>query len=221
MYLIKAEIALIAFLVLVAALAMQVSYGWVYGLPLLLVFFFIVVLFRYPRRITPSCPLAVMAPIDAVVEIVFRAEDPFLKKDCVVVRMRRCYLGVMSLYSPAQGCVRQAWYGEKYQRIAVDDTDHTDDIGHIYTTWIHTDDQDDVLVSFYRARTLRYLQIRPQPGERIGQGRIMGLSSIRYIDIMLPKDVKLKVKSGDNLKAGESVIGHFLHHSKKKKNEKL
>lgn len=218
MYLIKAEIAIIAFLVFVAALAVKVSHGWAYGLPLLLVFIAIVVLFRHPKRTTPSSPLAVVAPIDAVVETVFSAQDPFLKQDCVVVRMRRRHLGVMGLYSPAQGRIQQAWYGEKYQRIAADETK---DIGHIYTTWIHTDDKDDVLVSFYRARTLRYLQIRPQPGERIGQGRIMGLSSIRYIDIMLPKDVKLKVQSGDSLKAGEGVIGHFIHHSKKKKNGRL
>lgn len=218
MYLIKAEIAIIAFLVFVAALAVNVSYGWLYGWPLLLVFVAIMVLFRHPKRVTPSSPLAVVAPADAVVETIFSAEDPFLKQNCVVVRMRRRHFGVMALYSPVQGRIQQAWYGEQHKRIAGNDTQ---DIGHIYTAWIHTDDKDDVLVSFYRARTLRYLQIKPQPGERIGQGRIMGLSSIRYIDIMLPEGVKLNVQSGDSLKAGEGVIGHFAHYSKKKKTSKL
>ncbi len=214
MYLVKAEMVIIAFLVFVGALAVKVSHGWVYGLPLAVAFVLIVVIFRHPKRTTPSSPLAIVAPVDAVVETVFGAKNTFLDhQDCIVVRLRRRHFGVMGLYSPAQGQVQQAWYGEKYQRIAAEGSR---DRGHINTLWIRSDDADDVLMSFYRARMVRYLQIHPQVGERIGQGRLIGLSSVAYLDILLPRDVKLKVQAGDALKAGEAVIGHFVHHSKGK-----
>lgn len=213
MYLIKTEIAVFAFLVLIAALAVKVSYGWMFGLPLLLVFVLLVVIFRHPKREIPTRSNTILSPIDAVVETVFGANDPFLDSTHLVIRLRRRHFGVMALYSPVQGQVQKSWYGEKYERIA---SDESHDIGHIYTTWIRTDDQEDVLMSFYRARTLRYLQIRPQTGERVGQGRVLGLSSIRFVDILIPKDASLKVKAGDTIKAGESVLGMFCSQSKKK-----
>lgn len=213
MYLIKAEIAVIAFLVLIAALAVKVSYGWMFGLPLLLVFVLLVVIFRHPKRKIPTRANTILSPIDAVVETVFGADEPFLNSMCLVVRLRRRHFGVLGLYSPVQGQVQKSWYGEKYGRVV---NEEARDIGHIYTTWIRTDDQEDVLMSFYRARTLRYLQMRPQTGERVGQGRVLGLSSIRYVDILVPKDVAIKVKAGDTVKAGESVLGMFCSPSKKK-----
>lgn len=213
MYLIKAEIAVVAFLVFIAALALKVSYGWIVGVPFLLVFVFIVIIFRQPKRSVVSSPRAIVAPIDSVVETVFSAKEPFLKTPCLVVRLRRRHLGIMGLYSPAQGQVQQAWYGENYQRIA---DQEAKDKGHINTFWIRTDEGDNLMMSFFRAATVRYLNINHQPGERIGQGRLIGLSSIRFVDILLPVDVNLKVSAGDTLVAGESLIGQFVHRAKKK-----
>lgn len=213
MYFIKAEIAIAAFLVCVTALAVKVSYGLMWAAPLWIVFIILVVVFRHPKRRTPSSPLAIVAPVDAVVADVFESDESFTGQTRKVVRLRRQHLGVLALYSPIEGQVIQTWYGESYEAPKAADTGAR---GHIYTAWIRTDESDDMLISFYRARTIRYLQIRPQPGERVGQGKLIGLSSIQYIDILLPLDTDLKIETGTSIKAGEDILGLFIHRSKKR-----
>lgn len=212
MYLIKAQVTLLAFVLAFMAVVVKVSYGLTWALPLWLAVLLLVFFFRHPQRTAPSNPTAIVAPIDAKVMFSFTAEDPFLGENRKVLRLRRRHGGVFALYSPTEGQVLQTWYGEKYQR----PLRHLGrDRGHILTAWVRTDEGDDMMISFYRALTLRYLQIRPQPGERIGQGKVIGLSTIQYIDILLPTDTHLNVTVGDSVTAGESVLGHFVHKSKK------
>ncbi|EDY85988.1 hypothetical protein GP5015_541 [gamma proteobacterium HTCC5015] len=214
MYLIKAEVALLAFFLALTAIAVKVSYGVLASLPFWLAFILLVFFFRNPPRKPPSNPMAIVAPIDALVAYHFTAEEPFQGEERQILRLRRRHGGIFSLFSPAEGQILQTWYGERYQR---PQRQLSRDRGHICTAWIRTDEGDDMLMSFYRAFTLRYLQMRPQPGERIGQGKAIGLSTIQYIDILLPLDAEVKVAVGDTVKGGETTLGQFAHRSKKER----
>ena len=214
MYLVKAELAVIAFLILVMALAVKVGYGLLFSLPFWVMFVLWLIAFRNPKRAVPSSPLAVVSPIDATVAGVFYANDSFQEKSRIIIRLSRHYTGIMGLFSPTEGQVMQTWYGEQYKRAV---PGSSTDQGHVYTAWIQTDEKDDVLISFFRAKTKRYLQVKPQPGERVGQGKTIGLSSAQYVDVLLPENAKVKVQKGDKLKAGESIIGMLVHLPKRAK----
>jgi phosphatidylserine decarboxylase len=50
-----------------------------------------------------------------------------------------------------------------------------------------------------------------QPGQRLERGELIGL--IRFgsrVDVLLPKEVELRVKVGDHVKGGSSVLGERL-----------
>lgn len=208
MFLIKVELAIVAFLFLVAGLAVSANYGYVWALPFWCVCVLMVLFFRHPKRKPPLTPWSVVAPIDSYVDSIFCAKSPMLDKDMTVVRLVRKHMGIMALYSPMQGQLIQTWYGERYERVLKEDCK---DEGHIYTAWLKNKENDDVLISFFRSKTVRYLDVQSQPGERVGQGREIGISSIRYLDIFLPNNTKLKIKKGDHLRAGEDIIGNLIH----------
>lgn len=187
---------------------MHANYGTWQALPFWIAVVLLVLYFRHPKRVPPVVPWSIVAPIDAVVEGLFCTQDPFLGKMVTVVRLRRRHFGVMALYSPTQGQMVQSWYGEQFAR---SNADGSADLGHIYTARLENQEHDNVLISFYRAKTLRYLQVQAQPGERIGQGRQIGISSIQFVDVSLPNNIKLEVKIGDILFAGQSPIGTLIH----------
>lgn len=214
MFLIKVELALIAFLFLVVGLAVSANYNYLWAMPFWAVCVLMVLFFRHPKRKPPLTPWSVVAPIDGYVESIFCVHSPLLGKDKTVVRLVRQHMGVMTLYSPMQGQLVQTWYGHQYERVLNDDCK---DIGHIYSAWLRNKEDDDVLISFFRSKTTRYLEVKAQAGERVGQGREMGISSIRYLDVFLPNNIKLKVKQGDRLRAGVDVMGHLIHKKSHKK----
>lgn len=208
MFLIKVELAIIAFLFLVVGLAISANYGCLWALPFWCVCVVMVLFFRHPKRSPPLTPWSVVAPIDGYVDAIFCAKSPLLDKEMTVVRLVRKHMGVMALYSPMQGQLIQTWYGEQYERVL---DEYCVDEGHIYTAWLKNKENDDLLISFFRSKSLRYLEVQSQPGERVGQGREIGVSSIRYLDIFLPNNTKLKIKQGDCLRAGEHIIGNLIH----------
>lgn len=212
-FLIRPELSVLAFLLAVGFVAVYFGYGVVPSLPLLLSVLALVIVFRNPPRHTPPNALAIVAPIDAVVERIFEVESNELQQTMLLIRLRRRHLGIMALYSPIQGQLHQSWYGDKYVR---HDAKDCKDLGHVYTAQLKNNESDSVVLSFFRAKSPRYLQINPQPGERTGQGRAMGLSSIRYVDILVPCNSKLKIEEGDMVKAGESTMA-LLNHKKKGK----
>ena len=212
MYLIKSELTIVAFLIVVLALMVKVGYGVWASLPLWCALVVMLIVFRNPKRRPPPSPLAVVSPIDATVERIVHAKDPYQDKERIIIRLSRRYVGIMGLYGPTEGQVMQTWYGEQFKRPAAETGR---DRGHIYTTWIQTDEKDDVLVSFYRCRTRRYLESWFQPGERVGQGKVVGLSSVQYVDVLLPVCSNIIVKAGDSIRAGESIMAKLVHRPKR------
>ena len=50
-----------------------------------------------------------------------------------------------------------------------------------------------------------------QPGDHLLRGQRFGLICFgSRLDVYLPTDIKLKVALGDKVKAGTSILGHFV-----------
>lgn len=212
-FLIRPELSILAFVLAVAIIVISTVYTVYQALPIAVVLLVLVLVFRNPRRTTAANALAIVAPIDCVVTKVTDIESKELEQAMILIRLKRRLFGIIALYSPIQAQIYKSWYGETYIRY---DAKGCLDLGHIYTAHLKNNEHDSVLVSFFRASIPRYLQINSQPGERVGQGRAMGLSSIKYVDVLVPCSSKVQVKQGDVVKAGESTLA-FLNHKKGKK----
>jgi phosphatidylserine decarboxylase len=58
----------------------------------------------------------------------------------------------------------------------------------------------------------RRIVFHPRPGEALTSGSRVGM--IRFgsrVDVFIPESVSIKVKTGDKVVAGETVIGEFIN----------
>lgn len=173
------------------------------------VFWFLVVaslfFLRDFKREIPSRPMAVVSPVDGVVKSVSRAEDPYLKREAVVVRIRQHVYGEFNVHSPIEGKVTGRWWPESTREGEEDlPPEH-------FAIWIQTDEGDDAIVAIDLGGRLQLMHCSVQRGERTGQGRRCGLVGFgRPITVYLPSNSRVSVEPGQRVLAGSDEIATFV-----------
>ena len=142
------------------ALAWQLG-GLPYSVPPLLLFAWLVLVFRDPVRAIPAVPLGVLCPVDGTVLEVSLTDNSALNGEAHRVLIRVNSLGTYTARSPSEGKVMD-FRGTVPENAA---------IGSASGLWVQTDEGDDVILQFHGHRfgfaPLAFLGY----GERIGQGR--------------------------------------------------
>jgi len=171
---------------------------------------FMVFFFRDPERAIPSGKGLVVAPADGKVIVVRNAyEDTFLKADTKQISIFMSPLDVHVNRSPCDGEVRAVQYNPgkymaAYKEEASLQNEHISMV--LKTEW------GDVLVRQVAGFVARRAVCRAKTGDFLLRGQRYGLIKFSSrLDIFLPKDCKIKVKQGDLVKAGETIIGGFIH----------
>ena len=179
--------------------------GFVTSLPLWLLPFILVFLFRDPNRNIPSEPLAIVSPVDGDIVEVVPVRDGFLDRDAVKIVLSMRLMDMYSIRSPIEGKVMNQWLVDSH--FAVSDAPR-------FAQWIQTDENDDLLMAIYTSVLPRRPRCYVQSGERVGQGQRCGFMSFgARLEVYVPTDSRVEVKVGDRVRAGESVIAHFIHRS--------
>jgi phosphatidylserine decarboxylase len=167
------------------------------------VFVFLFLLFRDPRRDVPSVALGIISPVDGVI---LEVET---KKRCVVrgeeayrVRIRVNAFGAYTARSPIEGRIMDL--RSKVEELGAECPANA--------LWIETDEGDSVVLQFHDY----WLGFAPKSfvrlGERVGQGdRCAYLRLARIAELSLPIASKLHVKPGQKVKAGIDLIGAVPH----------
>lgn len=169
-------------------------------LPFLLIF-----LFRDPVRSIPAEPLAVVSPADGEVLEVEQVRDGFLDRDAIKIVLSIGLMDMYSIRSPIEGKVMNQWVVDTH--FAVSDAPR-------FAQWIQTDENDDLLMAIYTRVVPRRPRCYVQSGERVGQGQRCGFMSFgARLEVYVPADGRVEVKVGERVRAGESVIAHFIHRS--------
>ena len=162
-------------------------------------------LLRDFHRPVPSKPLGVVSPVDGVVTSVSRTEDPYLKREAVVVRIRQHVYGEFNIHSPIEGKVDSRWWPERTPEGEALPPEH-------FAIWIRTDEGDDVVVAVDLRARFQLMHCSVQPGERTGQGRRCGLVGFgRPVAVYLPANARVAVEHGQRLRAGSDQIASFIH----------
>ena len=165
--------------------------------------------FRNPRRSSPKSDRAVVAPGDGkVVEICEEPEPRFLKDKSVRVSI---FLNIFDVHVnriPCQGTVEQVAY-QPGRFLAANRPEAT-----------LQNEQNALLIRAAQGTRVLCVQIAGliarrivcwvTPGETVACGERFGL--IRFgsrMDVFLPLGTKLKVKVGDHVKGGETLLGEL------------
>lgn len=195
-----------------AAAAAVVHYfiGWVWALPLWLLFVFIVQFFRDPPRTIPAAPLGIVCPADGRVIAVDDVTDPYLKRPAKRISVFMNIFDVHVNRSPTEGKVMERWYTPgRFFNATLDKASSENERNAL---WIKTDEEDDIVVVQVAGLVARRILCDVQPGERIAQGERYGF--IRFgsrVDVYMPTSTQLKSALGDQVKAGSDIIGFLVH----------
>lgn len=165
-------------------------------------FVWLFLIFRDPRRVIPASPLGVVSPVDGIVEKIEFLEQGTVQGRAHRLLIRIDALGTYTARSPVEGNVMDlnSISGDKvvdYRTNAL---------------WVQTDEEDDVVLQFrgYRfglppASLMRY-------GERLGQGaRCAYLRLTRFAELHLPAESRVLVEEGQRVVAGVDLVARLTH----------
>jgi phosphatidylserine decarboxylase len=195
--------------VLVVILGMVMNWAWL-TFPGLLGTGFFAYFFRDPERPIPGEPGVIVSPADGKVVIVDQVqEDRFLQGPARRVAIFMNVFDVHVNRAPLTGTVTArvhrpgafqaafrpaaGWQNEQLAMVLEDNRGRRALVVQI--------------AGLLARRIISYVQ----PGEQLAQGERFGLICFgSRVDLYLPPDLDLKVKVGDRVKAGSSVIGKWV-----------
>ncbi len=199
----------------------MVKEGYWYGLPLVLIagglvglrlygagaFFLVIALlvlnfFRDPERSIPADPAAIVSPADGrLVEV---REETFDGRPFHRLSIFMSPLDVHVNRAPIAGTVREVSYRKGRFRLASRAPASVENEQNVFTI---TGDQGDVVVKQIAGLLARRIVFWKRPGDRLEKGERVGLIKFgSRVDVLVEPGVELRVRRGDHVQAGSSVL---------------
>jgi phosphatidylserine decarboxylase len=180
---------------------------WGALLPLALALF-MVYFFRDPERRIPEGKDVLVSPADGKVILIQKVrEEKFLKGDAIEVSIFMSPLDVHVNRAPCEGTVEEVLHtpGRFLSAFKHEASLHNENIAMLLTTRYGK-----ILVRQVAGFLARRAVCRVKRGESLQKGERYGIIKFSSrLDIYLPREVNLRVKLGDRVKAGETVIGEM------------
>lgn len=176
--------------------------GWPWGIPPALLFVWLLLVFRDPRRLIPASPLGVVSPVDGKVIETSVTDKGVLDDEVNRIRIRIDAFGTYTARSPCEGKIMDLRCDLPSGRPAVDTRG----------LWVRTDENQDVLLQFHGYRLGMHPRAFLGFGERVGQGqRSAYLRLTREAEVELPLTSRILVKAGDTVRAGTTLLARLPH----------
>jgi len=176
--------------------------GPLYALGPVLLFAWLFLVFRDPKRAIPAVPLGVVSPVDGTVVEVSLTDSGALDGEAHKVSIRVDSLGTYTARCPVEGKIMD-FRGTVPESAA---------LGSVSGLWVQTDEGDDVVLQFNGHRLgfapLAFLGY----GERVGQGqRCAYLRLSRYAEVQLPINARVMVSKVQKVAAGIDILAKLPH----------
>lgn len=188
-----------------ALLAVALLLGWFSPLlavvPLLLAAFFLW-FFRDPERVIPAVPGAIVSPADGKVTDVSLMDAQGLPRTRISI-----FLNVFNVHvnrSPVTGVIADVHYQKGKFGNAMGEISAAENEQNIVTV-----DSDAGVVIFKQIAGLlaRRIVFTRKVGDRVTRGERIGLIKFgSRCDVLFPSDAQVKVKVGDHVQGGSSVL---------------
>jgi phosphatidylserine decarboxylase len=198
-------IALFAFITLIFAL---LKWG-IFALPSLFLTLFTVYFFRDPERCIPEDELAVVAPADG--RIVFCGEVVDARYGAEPTFKVSIFMSVFNVHvnrAPCSGTIVNKFYNPgDFLNAALDKASHTNEQCGLL---MQTSTGSKVLFIQIAGLIARRIITYPNIGDVLARGERYGL--IRFgsrVDVYLPRNTDVLVRLGDNVTAGETIVGYL------------
>lgn len=189
---------ILAVTALAAALA-QILIEPLIGALLWIPWLLLLYIFRDPRRKVPAIPKAVLSPVDGRVVAIGEEREEQTGRRMYRLRLLMNPLGVYSVRSPIEAKIIRQWF-PSHQRA-----------NRAFGQWFQSDEGEDVVLRMGIGRFRRVPSCYAQAGERVGQGQRCGFVPFgAYLDLFVPENSRLKVREGDRVESGVSVLAKLV-----------
>lgn len=176
----------------------------IFVIPLVLLSFMIF-FFRDPERETPAGDRDFVSPADGKIILIQNVyEESFLKADAVEISIFMSPLDVHVNRSPFDGVVKDVIYkaGKFFPAFKPEAHEHNESISMLLETAKGL-----ILIRQVAGTIARRAVCRVKNGDMLQKGQRFGIIKFSSrVDIYLPKDTSIKVRLGQKVKAGETVI---------------
>ncbi|MEE9542171.1 MAG: phosphatidylserine decarboxylase family protein, partial [Thermodesulfobacteriota bacterium] len=177
--------------------------------PALSLALFIIWFFRDPEREIPGGDAAIVSPADGKVIIVEEVdEERFLKCRALKISVFMNVFNVHVNRAPASGRVVDIFYNPgKFFNASFDKASLLNEQNALL---IEADNGKRYVANQIAGLIARRIVCRVKPGDALTRGARFGL--IRFgsrLDVFLPVDVKVKVKVGEKVSAGSSILANW------------
>jgi phosphatidylserine decarboxylase len=191
-----------------AAVLVSLFAGWLWALPLWVIFLFILQFFRDPARAVPGNAGSVLSPADGRVVAIEPVRDPWLNRDALKISVFMNVFNVHSNRSPVDGVVIERWYHPgAFVNAALDkaSTENERNALHIRMSSGH-----DVTCVQVAGLIARRILCYVEAGADLEKGQRYGF--IRFgsrVDLYLPPDAQVKVGIGDKVSATATIMAEL------------
>ncbi len=180
---------------------------WAAVVPFILTLF-MAYFFRDPERHAPAGENIFVSPADGKIILIQNVrEDKFLKGDAIEVSIFMSPLNVHVNRAPCGGTVEAVVHtpGKFFSAFKYEASMQNENIAMLLNTRYGK-----VLVRQVAGFLARRAVCRVKPGDVLKKGERYGVIKFSSrLDLYLPTDTKIRVKLGDMVKAGETIIGEM------------
>ncbi len=193
-------------LLAVAAVLYFFTGGWIWALiPLLLAAFFLW-FFRDPRRSIPEGEGLIVSPADGKLTAIERVMTPTGE----TLRLS-IFLSVFNVHvnrSPVSGTLREVSYKKGQYLNAMNPESAEKNEQNLAV--VESDDGHEVAFKQIAGLLARRIVFRPKAGDRLERGERIGMIKFgSRVDVLMPGYAELRVKKGDIVKGGSTVLAQI------------
>jgi phosphatidylserine decarboxylase len=193
-------------LLAVAAVLYLFTGGWIWALiPILLALFFLW-FFRDPRRKIPQGEGLIVSPADGKLTAIDRVVTPSGESFRLSI-----FLSVFNVHvnrSPISGTLREVRYqkGEFLNALNPESAEKNEQNLAV----VDSDDGHEVAFKQIAGLLARRIVFRPKAGDRLERGERIGMIKFgSRVDVLMPAYAELRVKKGDIVKGGSTILAHI------------
>ena len=192
---------------LAAAVAVWLTAGFGWSVPLWLVAVFVIQFFRDPPREVPQQANAVLAPADGRIVKVEKARDPYTSRDALLVSVFMNVFNVHSNRSPVDGTVERIEYSRgKFINADLDKASTENERNAIVLKL----DGERITVVQVAGLIARRILCYAKAGDHLARGQRYGF--IRFgsrVDVYLPLSARPRVAVGDRVAATTTIVAEL------------
>jgi phosphatidylserine decarboxylase len=169
---------------------------------------FVIYFFRNPTRTPPSSEDAIVSPADGrVLEVASQLEDRFLHREAVKISIFMSLFDVHVNRCPITGRVTKRVHDPG--KFFPANTDKSSLLNEQNAVLLCSSDGFEILCIQIAGIIARRIVCYAEKGNVLQKGQIFGM--IRFgsrLEIFLPPSVEVRVRVGDHVKAGETILGY-------------